>query len=92
MGYGSIIEQTINFLKHRLEMGQGVFEIYSGEGDLCSFKCSFNQPATIKEIEEFEASMGVVLPEYYKNFLLVADYLTTPSMVENHIYILWTKC
>jgi len=73
MGYGSIVEKTINSLKHRLEIGQGVFDIYSGEGDLSPVKCSFNQPATIKEIQEFEASMGVVFPEDYKKFLLITN-------------------
>ncbi|ARS42297.1 hypothetical protein CA265_22610 [Sphingobacteriaceae bacterium GW460-11-11-14-LB5] len=38
-----------------------------------------NQPATLAEIEEAEARLGLTLPDDYKDFLLITNGFTTPN-------------
>lgn len=65
-----LLQVTLKSLKQRITSGQLV-SFYRGLGYSRECKFSFYKAATNKEIEEFETETGTLLPESYKEFLLL---------------------
>ncbi|MFC9601562.1 SMI1/KNR4 family protein [Peribacillus butanolivorans] len=64
------INQTLTSFKNRLD--EDLSMIISGpEGENSIIVCSFNNPATKEQIEEFEKKTEWILPEDYKAFLFI---------------------
>lgn len=88
----SLIELSLHSLKKRLEENNQMIEVYCGEGYVEKCTCKFNEPATLEEIAAFEEKTGWVIPEDYKNFLLITNgcrLFDHPEYGgENHLYSL----
>jgi hypothetical protein len=65
-----LVNKTLKYLKEKLNE-RSFFEIYQGEGITSNVTCKFNDPAPILKIEEFEEQTNLVLPDDYKQFLLL---------------------
>ena len=48
-------------------------KIYQGDGFFKDFACTFNDPATIEEIEAFEKDYNIIVPPDFREFLLISD-------------------
>ncbi|NPC93411.1 SMI1/KNR4 family protein [Bacillus sp. WMMC1349] len=62
------IGATLNGLKKRLNEKNEI-TLFCTEGDSCETVCSFHEPASDKEIRDFEEIASVKLPSDYKAFL-----------------------
>ncbi|MBM7692479.1 hypothetical protein JOC77_001909 [Peribacillus deserti] len=70
---GSIVKQTLNSLKKRLEEGGDIIPVQSEHGHVYKATCTFNPPASDEEITNFERQTGLLLPSDYKAFLKIAN-------------------
>ncbi|MGK5512354.1 SMI1/KNR4 family protein [Brevibacillus formosus] len=68
----TLIELSIESLKKRQEK-DGYFDVYWGEGEIHKAICKFNPPVTFEELEKLESKTDWILPEDYKNFLMIAN-------------------
>ncbi|SEM85694.1 SMI1/KNR4 family protein [Lihuaxuella thermophila] len=69
----SLIELSLTALKKRLENNNQMIEVYGGRGHIGTYTCRFHEPATLEQIRAFEEKTGWILPEDYKNFLLITN-------------------
>jgi len=70
---GSIVTQTLNSLKKRLEENNNVIQVQNEEGHLFDAKCTFHPPASEEDILNFERQSGFILPPDYKTFLKITN-------------------
>lgn len=64
------IEMLIKLL---FQMKKEKVKIYSYEDEFIEFDCQFNQPAKKEDIEAFELSTGCLIPQDYKELLLISN-------------------
>ncbi|WP_409304975.1 SMI1/KNR4 family protein [Peribacillus sp. SCS-155] len=76
-----LVEQSLGYLKSRLA-DKNFFEIYQGEGRIIKVTCTFNEPAPVERIEEFELKTNLSLPPDYKRFLQTHNGVTLFDDVE----------
>lgn len=70
---GSIVIQTLNTLKKRLNENHNILQIQDKEGYLYNANCTFNPPASEEEIQNFEKQTGLLIPPDYKAFLKITN-------------------
>ncbi|MFJ7668704.1 SMI1/KNR4 family protein [Lysinibacillus sp. NPDC097195] len=70
---GDIVRQTLQALKKRLEENGDVLQIQSEQGYLYKAKCTFNAPASEKELKDFEQQTGWIIPSDYRAFLKITN-------------------
>lgn len=70
---GSIVLQTLNALKKRLNENNNILQIQGEQGYLYKAKCTFNPPASDEEINDFEKQTGLIIPLDYKAFLKISN-------------------
>ncbi|MGE7270242.1 SMI1/KNR4 family protein [Brevibacillus panacihumi] len=63
------LELVLNTLKSRVEQNQTIVQLLNGECAEVSFY--WEEPASVKEIEEVNQKIGWSIPEEYKSFLLM---------------------
>ncbi|WP_208589710.1 SMI1/KNR4 family protein [Gracilibacillus suaedae] len=69
MEEGQIIRKTLHGLKQRLN-SDGTITIQQEVGGIFELPCSFQNPATKEQIENFQSEHDWILPKDYQNFLL----------------------
>ena len=73
---GGKITMCINIaeiMKVIKKMNDEKYQTYHGNGFFTEFTCTFNDPATIEEIDEFEKDYNIVIPPDFKEFLLTTN-------------------
>lgn len=70
---GSLVTQTLNALKTRLQENNNSLQIQNEKGYLYQATCTFNPPASDEEIHHFEKQTGFLLPPDYKAFLKLTN-------------------
>lgn len=70
---GSIVIQTLNALKKRLNENNNILQIQDEQGYLYKAKCTFSPPASDEEINNFEKQTGLIIPSDYKAFLKITN-------------------
>jgi hypothetical protein len=69
----SLVKNTINGLKKKLEMSNEYLYLQDREGNVERYVCKFAQPVGDDEIERFIASTGQKIPLDYLDFLRVTN-------------------
>lgn len=81
-----LVNKTLKGLKKRLDTKNQL--ILSGRaGAVSNAVCKFNPPASLEEINEFEASIKFTLPEDYKDFLLLHNGSIIFDQLIGDIYV-----
>lgn len=70
---GSIVTQTLDSLKRRLSDNENTIHSQAEQGYVYHATCTFNPPATEKEMNAFEEQTGWVLPPDYRAFLRITN-------------------
>jgi hypothetical protein len=69
----SMVKQTINALKRRLEDNGNIIQVQTEEGYLYDATCTFHPPVTDEDIIKFEKETGFILPKNYREFLKITN-------------------
>ncbi|QKY69393.1 SMI1/KNR4 family protein [Lentibacillus sp. CBA3610] len=69
MIHQSFVHLTLQGLKRRLDKDNNLL-IQKPEGMLLKAECKFNEPASLKDINDFEKETGWKIPDDLQNFLL----------------------
>lgn len=68
----NVISKSLTGLKKVLNNNNRM-EILGIEGAVLEVKCTFNEPSNIEKLKQFEESTGLLLPDDYRDFLLIHD-------------------
>nr|WP_186812164.1 SMI1/KNR4 family protein [Paenibacillus xylanexedens] len=69
----SLVKNTIDGLKRRLELSNEYIHIQDREGNVERYNCKFAEPANNEEIERLVASTGLKIPLDYLDFLKMCN-------------------